>query len=127
MAAGYSREVVAGVLRRAEEEGLLNDQVFARLWVTDRLEYRPLSRRAVAKELREKGVAPEVIAATMEEHYPAEEEKGVALSLARERLERMQGLEREARLRRTIAYLIRRGFAPGTSAEIVRALERDRA
>lgn len=116
-------EAVEEVLRRAEAAGLLDDTLFARLWVEDRLLYHPLSRRAVKRELAEKGIAPETSEQVMEELYPPEKERPLALGLAQARLERYRGLGPKRRVRRTIAYLTRRGFSLSLAKGIVRSLE----
>lgn len=110
-------------LRQAQAAGLLNDTLFARLWVEDRLLFHPLSRRAVERELVEKGIEKEVIQETLEKFYSANEEKRLLLALARERFARYCGLEKTARMRRLTAYLVRRGFSFPAVREVVRALE----
>ena len=120
---GFGEETVEGVLRRAEEDGLLDDGIFARLWVEDRLLHHPLSRLAVKRELVEKGIAPETVERVVETLYSPEKEKRLALQLAQTRFERAQGLTELQRTRRTIAYLTRRGFPVGMARRIVKALE----
>jgi len=121
-AQGFSVEAVEEVLRRAEAAGLLDDALFARLWVGDRLLYHPLSRRAVKRELTEKGISSETSEQVMEDLYPPEKEKPLALELAQARLERYRGLGQQRRMRRTIAYLTRRGFAFSLASHVVRML-----
>lgn len=103
---------------------MIDDRLFARLWTEDRVLYHPLSREAVARELHDKGVAPELAQAALAEVYPEPEEKKLAWQLARERYERLSGLDEAKRERRTIGFLTRRGFAFGLAREIVRRLSR---
>lgn len=110
-------------MRKAEAAGLLNDCLFARLWVEDRLLYHPISRRAVERELVEKGIAAETIGQVLEALYSAAKEKQVALELGQTRYERNRGLTQLQRTRRTIAYLARRGFPVAMAKGIVRMLE----
>jgi len=117
-------EAVEKVLRRAEAAGLLDDALFARLWVEDRLLYHPLSRRAVKRELAEKGIAPETSEQVMEDLYPPEKEKEIALKLAQTRLDRYQSLDPTRRTRRTVAFLTRRGFNAALAKSIVYSLEK---
>jgi len=120
---GFSGDVVEKVLRRAEAAGLLDDCLFAQLWVEDRLLYHPISRRAVQRELTEKGVAVETIGQVLEALYPVAKEKQLALQLAQTRYERNRGLTQLQRTRRTIAHLTRRGFPVAMAKGIVRMLE----
>ena len=120
---GFSGDAVEKVLRKAEAAGLLDDSLFARLWVEDRLLYHPISRRAVERELAEKGIAAETIGQVLEALYPAAKEKQLALQLAQSRYERTSGLTQLQRTRRTIAHLTRRGFPVAMAKGIVRMLE----
>jgi len=101
---------------------MIDDRAFARLWIEDRTRYHPLARDAVARELRDKGVPEAVAVSALAELYPIEREKELVCTLARERYERLAGAEREARDRRTLGYLTRRGFPFALSREVVRRL-----
>jgi len=47
---------IAGVLERLRRTGLIDDARFARDWAENRSEFRPRSRRALAIEMRQRGV-----------------------------------------------------------------------
>src|ERR1700753_876665 len=50
-----SEEVIAEVLDRYDEVGIIDDAAFARAWVSTRHHGRGLARRALANELRQRG------------------------------------------------------------------------
>ena len=58
---GFDPEVITKVLERLRETGLVRDESFARDWVENRSALRPRSRKMLAYELRQKGVAEEAI------------------------------------------------------------------
>src|SRR5690606_41228674 len=58
-------EAAEEVLSRFEEVGLINDGAFADAWVESRHHGRGLARRALARELRTKGVDPTLIDAAV--------------------------------------------------------------
>ena len=117
---GYSNEVIQEVLTWAEGSGLIDDEAFARLWVADRLERRPCGRALLRRELREKGVSPEIIEGALE---GAElDEETLVRSLAAERLKRYRDGSWEERGRKTLAFLSRRGFPPSLSRKVLREL-----
>ncbi|MBK3647469.1 regulatory protein RecX, partial [Streptomyces sp. MBT33] len=58
-------EAAEEVLSRFEEVGLINDGAFADAWVESRHHGRGLARRALAQELRTKGVESELIDAAV--------------------------------------------------------------
>jgi regulatory protein len=119
---GFDQDVIEETIQKGEAAGLLDDRLFAKLWVEDRLLYHPLSRRAVARELAEKGIAPEIANELLEERYPPEKEKEIVLKLAQTRLARYQNLDRDRRIRRTVAFLTRKGFNTSLATRVVRSV-----
>ena len=67
-------EVATRLLDRFTEVGLIDDAAFARLWVESRQAGRGLAKRALADELRRKGVDAEVVREAVDEIDPATEE-----------------------------------------------------
>ncbi len=124
MSYGHPGKIVEETLAKAQDAGLLDDRRFAQAWIEDRLLYHPLSRRAVARELADKGIAPELITTTMEERYPPQKEREVLLHLARGRWERYVSLDPAVRVRRTVSFLTRSGFSISKAGDVVRARER---
>lgn len=114
---GVSEEVAAGVLERLGRNGLLDDQRFARLWVENRSEFRPRSRWALRRELRQKGIAEEAIEEALAEIQPDEE---LACQAARKQLRKLQGLEWPDFRQKMGAFLARRGFSYDVVAAAVK-------
>ncbi|MGH3365867.1 MAG: regulatory protein RecX [Nocardioidaceae bacterium] len=112
-------EVAERVLDRFEEVGLVDDAAFARSWVESRHFGRGLAKRALAQELRRKGVADEVAADALDQ-IDAEDESVAARALVRRRLRTMTRLDDPARLRRLTAMLARRGYPSGMAMATVR-------
>ncbi|MFM7598042.1 MAG: regulatory protein RecX, partial [Actinomycetota bacterium] len=88
-------------------------------WVRSRHGTKGLGRRAVAAELRRKGVADEIVAAALE---PIDEgqERERARALARSRLPQVSGLPYPTQVRRLMGALTRRGYDMSMSSEVVR-------
>lgn len=115
---GFSDEAVATTLGWAQETGLLDDALFARLWVEDRLARRPCAARLLRFELARKGIAEELIEAALADVAPGEGERLRRLIAAR--LPRYRGQPPEVRRRKLLSFLRRRGF---TAEEAFAALE----
>ncbi len=115
---GFSQEIVESVLAQASRAGIVDDARFAQLWVEDRLSRRPRSRHALERELRAKGVAPELIERALA-HTKLDEEALVKQLIA-ERLPRLRSSDAATRVRRLVGFLRRRGFSEKT---IRRALD----
>jgi regulatory protein len=116
-------EVAEEVLSRYQEVGLINDAAFAEAWVESRHRGRGLARRALATELRSRGVDSEVVAEAVAQLDP-EQEAATARALVERKLRSTAGLDRQVRMRRLGGMLARRGYPEGLAMRVVReALE----
>ncbi|MDC0772302.1 recombination regulator RecX [Streptomyces sp. HD] len=113
------------VLSRFEEVGLINDSAFADAWVESRHHGRGLARRALAQELRTKGVESTLIDAAVAQ-LDSEQEETTARELVARKLRSTRGLDRDKRLRRLAGMLARKGYPEGMALRVVRqALEEE--
>ncbi|NJP68498.1 recombination regulator RecX [Streptomyces spiramenti] len=116
-------EAIETVLSRFEEVGLIDDAAFAGAWVDSRHHGRGLARRALARELRTRGVEPAVIDEAVSRLDPEQEEE-TARALVERKMHATRGLDRQRRLRRLAGMLARRGYSEGLALRVVReALE----
>ncbi|MET9798879.1 regulatory protein RecX [Nocardiopsis alba] len=116
---GYEEEIVTRVLDRIEEAGLIDDAAFARGWVSSRHHSRGLSRRALSRELRTRGVEEETVREAVAE-IDDEDEREAARALARKKLAGTRGRDQEVRIRRALGALARKGYPAGMSYRLVR-------
>jgi regulatory protein len=107
------------VLDRFTEVGLIDDQAFAQAWVESRQSTRGLSRRALAVELRRKGIAEELIQETVS-GIDGDRERVLARELVDRKLASTRRLDQATRFRRLASMLGRKGYAPGLCAAVVR-------
>jgi regulatory protein len=113
------------VLSRFEEVGLINDSAFADAWVESRHHGRGLARRALARELRTKGVDSTLIDEAVSQ-LDSEQEEATARELVARKLRSTRGLDRDKRLRRLAGMLARKGYSEGMALRVVRqALEEE--
>lgn len=118
-------EAAEEVLSRFEEVGLINDSAFADAWVESRHHGRGLARRALAQELRTKGVDSTLIDAAVSQ-LDTEQEEVTARELVDRKLRATRGLDRDKRLRRLAGMLARKGYSEGMALRVVRqALEEE--
>ncbi len=116
---GVPVEVALRLLDRFEEVGLVDDEAFARSWVQSRQAGKGLARRALAQELRRKGVDDEIAAAALDEVDP-DEEVEAARALVRRRLRTVARLDRTVAVRRLTGMLARKGYSAGVCYRVVR-------
>ena len=114
-------EIAEEVLSRFEEVGLIDDAAFADAWVESRHRGRGLARRALAMELRSRGVDNAVVAEAVERLDP-EQEAETARELVRRKLRSTRGLDRQVRIRRLAGMLARRGYPEGLALRVVREM-----
>lgn len=114
-------EVAARVLDRLEDVGLVDDAAFAAAWVRSRHATRGLSGRALARELRGRGVADETVTAAVGE-LDDDTELDTARELVRRKLRSMGSVSVEARRRRLVSLLGRKGYPAGVAYRVVREL-----
>jgi regulatory protein len=116
---GVDDEVAVEVLQRYGEVGIIDDTAFARAWVSSRHHGRGLARRALATELRQKGVDAETVGVALDELDPGTE-AATARALVDRKLRTERGPASEALLRRLVGMLARKGYSPGLAIRVVR-------
>jgi regulatory protein len=112
-------EVATALLDRFEEVGLIDDEAFARAWVASRQPGKKLARRALAQELRRKGIDDEVAREALDEIDPADEE-AAARDLVRKKLRSLSRADDATATRRLVGMLARKGYPSGLSFAVVR-------
>jgi regulatory protein len=122
---GVPEDAAEAVLGRFTDVKLIDDAMFANAWVESRHYGRGLSGRALAAELRHRGVASGDIQAAVGRLGP-EQEIATARSLVARRLAATRGQPTPARVRRLIGVLARKGYSPGLAYRVAReALEQE--
>ncbi len=116
---GYPSEVLEPILDRFEEVGLVDDAEYAGMIVRTRHNERGLSRRAIAQELRRKGIDDETATSALDQ-VDDDDEHDAARDLVRRRLAKTSALAREVRIRRVVGMLARKGYGPGLALTLVR-------
>ncbi|CAI7978911.1 Regulatory protein RecX [Frankia sp. Hr75.2] len=117
---GVADDVAEQVLDRLVEVGLIDDEAFATAFVSSARAGRGLGRRALATELRRRGVAPEA-SETALAAVGAEDEEETARALVTRRLRAMDGLPAPVRIRRLVALLTRKGYDLDLARRVVTA------
>src|SRR3954449_579489 len=92
-------DVAARLLDRFEEVGPVDDAAFAREWVAQRQEGRGLAKRALAHELRRKGIDDEVARDALDVIDDSDEVEAARL-LVQRKLRSVRGLDHDKAVRR---------------------------
>jgi regulatory protein len=111
-------DVIDAAIEKMTAMGYLDDAAFARYWVENRSQFKPLSHRALRQELRQKGLADSVIAEALGELG----ESDLAYKAAETQLRKLRNrTERDFKTKMN-AFLQRRGFSYSTTQDVVRRL-----
>ena len=116
---GIPDDVAEEVLARFAEVGLVDDALFAQLWVDSRHRSKGLARTALRQELRRKGVGDDEVREALDQLDP-DEEVATARSLVRRKLGSTRGLTADARIRRLAGMLARKGYPAGLAYRVVK-------
>lgn len=110
--------VIEAAIERLTAFGYLDDRAFADLWVRDRLTYKPTSPRALRYELRQKGIANDIVEMVLAD-LDAEDS---AYRAAQAQSRRLRGTERREFQKKLGAFLQRRGFSYDVVRTVLRRL-----
>lgn len=112
----YEEEVGNQILEKLERLGFVNDEAFARCWVENRRLLKPVSRRRLSQELRQKRIADDIVNVVLEEDETDE------LTTLRELIARKRKQTKYQNDLKLMQYLAGQGFNYG---DIKTALQSD--
>jgi regulatory protein len=117
-------EIATRLLDRFEEVGLVDDEAFARAWVAARgpgehATGRRLAPRALAQELRRKGVGDALVKEVLEDVDPDDEEQSARV-LVRKKLRSVARVDDTTATRRLVGMLARKGYGSSLAFSVVR-------
>lgn len=118
---GFEAEEINETLKWLKDIQLLDDRAFTKSWIQYRLA-RPFGFIRIIRELKEKGVADEIIQEAVnlaKEDYSSE---STALVVAKRRWQRFSSIDPQKRKKRIYDYLLRRGFSPSEVIKVIKKL-----
>lgn len=116
---GHPREAITVVIAEAKGAGFIDDRRFARVFLRDRRLLRPMSRSAVLRELRQRGVDTEIAREALATCDPPWDDLEVATGALARRWERWPA---EIRYARGASFLQRRGFSGDLGRAVIENL-----
>ncbi|QRZ62623.1 RecX family transcriptional regulator [Rothia sp. ZJ932] len=117
-----SEETIVDVLDRFEAAKLINDQEFAQMYVREKVTFKKLSRSAIARELKSKGVAEEHVAEALEQRSEEDERSDAHQLVAKKMRPSMDFSDRKEKekiMRRLVGMLARKGYPPSMAFSVV--------
>lgn len=115
---GFCEDTANEVVARLTRVGLVNDEAFARMLVSERLRGSGKTGRALVEEMRRKGLDESIIEEALKQ-VGEDELRERARDLAERRLRSMGSISRDVAYRRLAGMLARKGYAPSLSISVI--------
>ncbi|MDQ6669817.1 MAG: recombination regulator RecX [Chloroflexota bacterium] len=106
--AGVAEDAADGVLAQLRQRGLVDDEAFAQYWLEQRQTFRPRGARLLRAELRQHGIAADLVTAAADELAGSADED--AYRAAQKRARYLATADERAFKARLSQFLLRRGF-----------------
>ncbi|MFW0185307.1 regulatory protein RecX [Rothia sp. CCM 9418] len=121
---GISAEIAEDLLQRCEAVGLINDEEYAQMYVRTTANMKKLSRSALRRELKTRGIREEYIEQALAQRSDSDEYED-AVSLVQKKLRPSMNLsdyrEKEKIMRRLVSMLGRKGYSSSLAFSVVRS------
>ena len=117
----FSEETCRKVAAFLKERRFLDDEEFARSWISSRIK-RPLGLRRLKRELKIKGVDGSTIEEQLRRVRRDYNEKEVIEGLVSAKMRTFKALDPLKAKKRVFGFLIRRGFSADTAFEVLNRL-----
>ncbi len=115
----FAPELLDRVIADLQAKGYQSDEEFARLYAREKWNNSGWGPARVRRELRAKGIAPELADQVVDETYAAADLVEAVLPFAQKRWRSTEGLPLETRRRRVVSFLQRRGYDWGTIQQVL--------
>ncbi len=106
----FEPELIDRVIAYLQDKGYQSDEEFARLYAREKWNNSGWGPARVSRELRAKGIAPELTDQVADETYADADLVEAILPFAQKRWRSTEGLPAETRRRRLVGFLQRRGY-----------------
>ncbi len=103
---GFETQVITQVINLLIAEKYLDDRVFTKQFINNRIQYKPKSKFALAYELKRKGIDP----ALSEGLLYSYDDQDLAFKAVRPKIKAWKHLDKETRQKKLMNYLNYRGF-----------------
>ncbi len=108
----FEGNIIDEVIEELTEYKYLNDEEFAEAYINDRINFNPRGSFLVKKELREKGVAENIVNEKIKELFPEEKEMELAKRAAEKKIGTLnKNLEKSKIYQKVGSYLQAKGYS----------------
>ena len=116
----FAADIINQVVKELFEYKYLNDEEFAEAYINDRINFNPRGGFLIKKELREKGIAENIISEKIKELLPEEKELELAKKTAEKKLEYLnKDLEKNKIYQKIGSHLQSKGYSSFIIREVL--------
>ncbi len=120
---GYDENIIEWVIYELKRLKFLDDERFAQSFAQTQMITRPAGEYFLKRELKQKGVAEELIEQTIEKTFEEKDQFSVALELAQQKKKRYKNIDEMKAKKRVSDFLLRRGFSWDVVSEVMEQWE----
>lgn len=117
--AGFDKDIAQEAASALKTLGYIDDNRYARKYITDRLKNKAMSRKAIRFELERKGISSQIIEEALSETEVNEDE--IALRTAKKKFGKYDVKDEKVR-QKIMRYLCHKGFSVETGWKVIRIL-----
>jgi len=119
----FDADIIELTLFFLKDKGFIDDNYFAKTWIESRIK-KPLGIRRLKAELSIKGINKAIIDTQIDEIKKSYSEEDIVGGIAKDRLNKLKGIDPQKAKKRVYAYLLRRGFSPEVVIDALNQIER---
>lgn len=113
-------EIIEKIVEKLKERRFLNDLTFAQMWVDSRLRVKPRSQFVLKMELKQKGIAEDIIESVLHKAVNEGQSDIVqARTLVEKKIRRYKGMEKQVVYQKLGGVLARKGFSWDISKRVI--------
>lgn len=114
-----SDNTIADIIELLEKQKYLNDEIYARNYLEDKLSSKPIGKRLAMMKLLEKGIDKEQIESVINENYSEDKEFELAAKLMEKYEKKVKFKDQADKKNKCYRYLISKGFDYETAGRVL--------
>lgn len=104
--------LIEGIVNKLKEQKFLNDEEFAKMWIENRMRFKPRSLRLIKIELKQKGINKETIEKLVQSSESrVQSDQEMARKIIEKKIKKYQDLPKQEVYQKLGRILAQKGFA----------------
>lgn len=114
-----SDKIIEDIIELLEKQKYLDDKIYAKNYLEDKLNSKPIGKRLAKLKLFEKGIDKELIETTINENYSEDKEFELAQKLMKKYEKKIKFKDKADKKNKCYRYLISKGFDYETAGRVL--------